>query len=290
MEPIAWPFRAAEALDAGALTFRELRRLHFAMHPGVGAPRGADPSLLDRARAAWLWSGRKGVIAGLSASALLGTKWVEPENPVELIHANRRAPDGLVVHGDALTPGEWSIVGELPVTTAARAAFDMGRRLKLKDGVQRLDALMNATGVTIPEIEDVIAGHPGVRGLRQLRSTLALVDGGAESPFESLTRILLQNNGFPPVQTQIEVFDECGRLFARLDMGWPEYRVGVDFDGAHHWTDAKQRSWDIERYAKLPELGWLDERLTSGILLNRPRPFLDRVGAALLSRGCPKTW
>jgi hypothetical protein len=73
-------------------------------------------------------------------------------------------------------------------------------------------------------------------------------------------------------------------------MGWPEYLVGVDFEGAHHWSDPQQRSWDIERYAKLPELGWIDERLTSGILYNRPKFFLDRVGAALVSRGCPKTW
>jgi hypothetical protein len=290
MEAIAWPFRATEALDAGTLTFRELRRWHFAMYPGVWAPRGVDPSLSDRARAAWLWSGRRGVIAGLSASAMLGTKWVEPENPVELIHANRRAPEGVVVHADALAPGEWLTIDGVPVTRAARAAFDMGRRLASKDAVQRLDALMNATGVTVDEIEEVIDRHPGVRGLRQLRSTLTLVDGGAESPFESLTRLLLLKNGFPPIQTQIEVTDQFGRVFARIDMGWPEYRVGVDFDGAHHWTDAKQRSWDIERFAKLSASGWIDERLTSGILFNRPRPFLDRVSAALLSRGCPKTW
>lgn len=30
--------------------------------------------------------------------------------------------------------------------------------------------------------------------------------------------------------------------------------------------------------------------LTSGILHNEPQPFLDRVGAALIARGCPKTW
>jgi hypothetical protein len=40
----------------------------------------------------------------------------------------------------------------------------------------------------------------------------------------------------------------------------------------------------------LPELGWIDVRLTSGILHNNPQPFLDRVGAALIARGCPKTW
>ena len=64
----------------------------------------------------------------------------------------------------------------------------------------------------------------------------------------------------------------------------------MDFEGAHHSTDPKQRSWDIIRLAKLNKLGWIDERLTSGILHNSPQSFLDRVGAALISRGCPRTW
>jgi hypothetical protein len=68
------------------------------------------------------------------------------------------------------------------------------------------------------------------------------------------------------------------------------HRVGVDFEGAHHRTDPKQRTKDVVRYAVLPELGWIDVRLTSGILHTNPQPFLDRVGAALIARGCPKTW
>ena len=289
METIDWPFRASEALRAEVLTFRELRRFHFAMYPGWGS-RGVEPSLVERARAAWLWSSRRGVVAGLPASAMLGAKWVESETPVELVHANRRPPPGIIIRTDALGAGETQLVDALPITTAARTAFDLGRRLPLKDGVQRIDALMNATHAKVDEVEAVMAAHPGVRGLRQLRATLALVDGGAESPYVSLTRLLLAENGFPPLQTQIVVRDEYGFVFARIDMGWPEYLVGVDFEGAHHWTEPKQRSWDIDRFAKLPELGWIDVRLTSGILFNRPQTFLDRVGAALVSRGCPKTW
>ena len=79
MQTIQWPFRAAEALDAGALTFRELRRFYAAIYPGVWAPRGVDViGGIDRARAAWLWSGREGVVGGLSASVMLGAKWIEP--------------------------------------------------------------------------------------------------------------------------------------------------------------------------------------------------------------------
>jgi hypothetical protein len=168
------------------------------------------------------------------------------------------------VRADVLLPGEAQTVGGLPVTTLARTAFDLGRRLEVEKGVQRIDALMNATDVKVADVEAVIARHPGLRGLRQLRRTLDLVDGGAESPYESLTRLLLIKAGFPRPQTQIRVVDDNG-FVSRIDMGWPEYLVGVDFEGAHHWTDPKQRNRDVERYAILRELGWIDVRLTSGI-------------------------
>ena len=196
----------------------------------------------------------------------------------------------LTVHTDTLLTGEIETIAGIEMTTPARTAFDIGRRLPLTEGVKRIDAIMNATDVKVLDIEAVMARHPGVRGLRHLRRTLALVDGGAESPYESLTRLLLVNAGFPRPETQIIVVDEDGFIVARIDMGWRKYLVGVDFDGAHHWTDPKQRTRDVDRYAKLPELGWVDVRLTSGMLHNQRKLFLGRVGAALIARGCPKTW
>src|SRR5215212_8162168 len=172
MKPISWPFRADEALEDGALTFRELRRFHQAIYPGVWAPRGVELSATDRARAAWLWSRRAGVIAGLSASAILGTKWIAGDLPAELAHTNRRPPSLITVHTDELLSGEIQTIRGLPVTTPARTAFDLGRRLSLEQGVQRIDALMNATDVKADDIETVAGIHPGVRGVQQLRRTL----------------------------------------------------------------------------------------------------------------------
>ncbi len=290
MVPIAIPFRAAEALDEGRLTFRELRRFHTAVYPGVWVARGADLAPTDRAFAAWLWSGRRGVPAGLSAAALLGAKWIEPNQSAEIVHTNRRPPRLITVRGDRLLAGETLLLGEIPATTPARTAFDLGRRLKRGQAVERIDALMNATGVTVEEIAAIATRHRGARGVRALRLVLGLVDGGAESPWETRTRLLLVDNGFPAPQTQVVVCDDDGMIVARLDMGWRKWRVGIDFDGAHHWTDPDQRDRDVERYARLPELGWVDIRATSGTILDTPRRFLDRVGAALESRGCPRTW
>ncbi len=181
------PFRGWDAVEAGVLTTRQLRRLYVAAYPGVHIPRGAELSTVQRAAAAWLWSRGNGVLAGLSAAAMVGVKWIEPNMPAELIHSNRRPPPMLIVHSDELADGETQRIDGMRVTGAARTAFDVGRRLDLVSGVQRVDALMNATDVKVSDVDAVAARHPGVRGLTQLRRTLDLVDGGAESPYESLT-------------------------------------------------------------------------------------------------------
>ena len=277
-----WPFRGSEAVAAGALSARHLKQFYVAVHPGVYVPRWIELSAVDRARAAWLWSRGSGVVAGLSASALLGSKWVEPNLPAELIHGNRRAPAMLVVHTDALAPGEIVSVGGMRVTSAARTAFDIGRRLPVDAAVQRIDALMNATGATAVDVEQVIAAHPGVRGLRSLRRTLRLVDAGAASPYETLTRLILVRFGLPRPETQVCVMDH-GAVIAYVDMGWRDARVGVEYDGAQHWTDPKQRRRDIERLADLERLGWIIVRVSSD-MLRTPATVAARARAALESR------
>ena len=289
MGEMPWPFRGTEAVAAGALSVRELYRFYRPVYPGVYAPPDVEPSAIQRAVAAWLWSRRRGVVAGLSASAVLGTKWINGLVAAELVHHNRRAPQMLTVHSDELSLGETMEVDGMTVTTPARTAFDLGRRLNLKDAVKRIDALMNATQLKVVEIESVIEGHPGVRGLGKLRKTLSLVDGGAESPYESLTRLMLVGAGLPHPQTQLPVFDEFGFVVAYLDMGWPEYRVGVEFDGAQHWTDARQRSRDVERLADLEALGWTIIHVSSD-MLRTSAVVVGRVSAALEAAGCPRRW
>lgn len=284
MQAIDWPFRAAEALDAGALTFRELRRFYEAVYPGVWVPRGVDLSAQQRARAAWLWSGRDGVVAGLSAAALLGAKWIDAADPAQLLHGNRRPPPSITVHTERIHADELT-GGPMVMTTPARTAFDLARWARdVVEAVQRVDALMAATNVKVVDIDEVAQRYARARGCAQLRKVLPLVDGGAESPYESLTRLALVKAGFPVPDTQIEVRDGFGYVVARLDMGWPDYLVAVEYDGMQHWADARQRTWDIDRAALLEDLGWTVIRVSAGLL--RDRRFLPRVAEALRSRGC----
>jgi hypothetical protein len=206
MNELLWPFLGSEALAAKAIPERAMRSLYEAVYPGVYVPRGVDLTASQRARAAWLWSRRQGVVAGQAAAALLGTKWVDPLAPAELSYDNRRPPGLLVVHTDTLLTTEVMEVDGVAVTNPARTAFDIGRRTTSRlQSVQCLDALANATDVKESDIQAVIAEHSGVRGLARLRRILPLVDGGAESPQETRTRLALIDAGFPILQTQIPV-------------------------------------------------------------------------------------
>ena len=255
MYELPWPFIGTEALANETIPERAMRKSYQQLYPGVFVPRGVEPTAGQRAEAAWLWSKRRGVVAGSSAAAILGAKWVDGSQPAELMHDNQRPPPRLIVRNETLESGE-SIDGAMRVTTAARTGFDIGRHTVSRvQAVQRLDALTSATGVTVAAIEDVVRAHPGVRGLTRLRRVLPLVDGGAESPQETVARLALIDAGLPAPQTQFRVFGRYGEIIARTDMAYPEVMVGIEYDGPQHWTDPAVRQRDIDKQFELTALG-----------------------------------
>ncbi|OPX05462.1 hypothetical protein [Mycobacterium sp. AT1] len=250
------PFIGSEALASGALTPYELRRYYRAVMPNVYLGRRIDPSLRQRTQAAWLWSGRAAVVAGLSASLLHGARWVDDGAPVELIWRNARSPRQVVTRADFLAAGETRPVAGMVVTTPARTAFDIGRRGPLGDAVARVDSLLAATRFGVDDVAAMAREHAGARGLGQLRRVLDLADAGAESPRETWLRLLLVGAGYPRPQTQIPVISPDGRRRYYLDMGWEERRLAVEYDGDHHRSDAVQFARDVRRLADVDELGW----------------------------------
>jgi DNA-binding beta-propeller fold protein YncE len=120
---------------------------------------GTTLTALCRATAAWLWTGRSGVLAGRSAAALHGAKWVNDDAPAQILHRSRRAPSGIDTWSDRFEDDEVQIVSGLPVTTPARTALDLACRLPVDDAVVAIDGLTYA-----------VVGEPE-------HGTVTLVDG-----------------------------------------------------------------------------------------------------------------
>ncbi|MCV7005046.1 hypothetical protein BHQ23_22855 [Mycobacterium gordonae] len=150
----------------------QLRKHYWAVLANVYLPKGLQPSLQQRTVAAWLWSRRRGTIAGAAAAALHGARWIPDDVPIELVHPNARAPQGVLTRRDVLLDGEVQVISGLGVTTPERTAFDIGRRGAARSGVARLDSLARATGFKIDDVLAVIACHPGSPGLRRLETVL----------------------------------------------------------------------------------------------------------------------
>jgi hypothetical protein len=279
------PFVGTEALADGHVTRRSLQSRYRPVYRNVYVPRDHEVTAVSRAVAAWLWSERASTLAGLSAAALHGTRWIDPELPAELYRPNGKPVGGILIHRDELCADEMCVRRGIAATTPARTAFDLGCRKDLLSALIRVDALSNATNLRPVEVDRLALRHPGMRGLVQLRRVLALMDGGAESPQETRTRILLVRSGLPKPETQIRVIDQFNYPFARLDMGYREFKVAIEFDGAQHWTDPAQRTSDIDRYAELGALGWRIVRVSSDLLRYRPDAILGRVCAALREAG-----
>ena len=280
------PFRGSAAMADGRLTRHQLRTRYRRLYRDVYLAADVELTAAARARAAWLSLGGEVVVAGVSAAALYGTKWLDARQAAEVVRSDRNHQPGIVVRSYDLRADEEIRVRGARVTTPARTAFDLGRTRPAAAAIPLLDALFNATRLTPAEVLAVAEARPGARGVRRLRSVLDLVDGGAESPRETRLRLLLVHAGLPRPETQIEFRDRQGRVRVRVDMGWREWRVVVEYDGVQHWTDPRQRSWDIERIALLEESGWKVIRVGAD-MLSRPDAIVRRVAATLQAAGCP---
>lgn len=253
--------------------------LHPHSSPGLPS-QGCGPDVQTNAVAAWLWTQRRGVIAGRAAAALHGAKWVDASTPIELITEHTRPRAGVIVREERVGAHEITEVCGLPVTTPSRTALDLARHLERNAAVAHLDALAAATGVSADDALELAASYRGARGVRRARLALALMDGGAQSPRETWLRLLLIDDGLPPPRTQVEVSD--GRRRAFIDMGYDEPMVGLDYEGGHHSTERTQYVHDIGRAELIDGQGWIDLKVVAE---HGRRLILDRVRAAFTRRG-----
>jgi hypothetical protein len=270
-----WPIVGTEALAAGALTRSALRWRYTAVHPNIYVPRDARRDLFTNTVAAWLWTGRRGIIAGRAAAALHGVRWIDDTVPVELIARHGRNRPGVVVRDEQIGDDEICQLGELHVTTPARTALDLARCLPREDAVAHLDALAAATGISAAEVKPLEERYRSTPGIRAARSAIASMDGGSRSPRATALRLFLIDAGLPKPRTNISLSDD--QWEATVAMGWEVPRVGVDCEEDRAGLNAMQNIACQELFQRL---GWFYIRVhpqhTPAFTLHRVRTALRR--------------
>lgn len=275
------PFVGSEAIACGRLTKSQLETRYIRLFRGIYIDRGTEITAAMRAKAGWLWTGRRGIVAGFSAAALHGSKWVDNRRAVELIHDNHHCAAGIQLRRDAVEADEIEMIDGVAVTSPTRTALDLGCWYPTMTAVAGIDALAGATEIKAADVELLALRHAGRRGIVRARQARDLFDAGAQSPKESWLRVVLIEAGLPRPQTQIQVLDEFGCVFAYLDMGWEDVKVAVEYDGDHHRRERSQYNWDIRRLERLQRSGWVVVRVVAG---DRPGDIIHRVRSARAGR------
>ena len=167
----------------------------------------------------------------------------------------------------------------LVLTSPLRTLVDCARVLAFEALVCALDDALHRRLVTAAELQARVAQRAGRPGAPALRAAVAVADGRAESPAESLARLLLVPV-LPGLVPQVEVRDRWGRVVARIDLGDPRVRFAVEVDGKRGHAGEQMVAKDRRRDRRTAELGWVTERLTWTDLRRAPGPTVRRIAGA----------
>jgi very-short-patch-repair endonuclease len=221
------------------------------------------------------------VITGRSAAVLWRLPMAERDDDVELAVPPGapvcRAP-GVRVRRRILSPDRVTAMDGAFLTSAETTAVDLARVGPLDEAVVTLDRMIDAGTTDLSRLRSAAASATGP-GCRQVRRAAALADGLAGSPQETRLRLILHRSRLPRPVAQYVVRDEAG-FVARVDFGWPDARVAVEYEGRWHGESAQQVAADRRRLNRLTAAGWTVIFVTAEDM-RHPERIVARIAAAL---------
>jgi hypothetical protein len=176
-----------------------------------------------------------------------------------------------------IRPVEYAVVRGLRVAVPAEALTAAARWVGLVDLVAMVDAALYLEVVTMDELR--LAADTGRPGSRRLRAALALVDGRAQSLWESLLRLLHVTCDIE-VESQWELLDADGFLVARADLWLCGTTALHEFDGDEH-EKAPRRVKDRRRDRRVDRQGYMRRGYTAGDIIRRAVTILEDADRAL---------
>ncbi|MGW9628335.1 endonuclease domain-containing protein [Microbacterium sp. NPDC055521] len=221
----------------------------------------------------------------------------KPREPIEIAVPRSATPPktagvvGRRLNEDRATT--WTVHGVRTVDPVA-ALITSAHELNLEATVTAIEAIitrsLNYPGlepgrprVSRAEIAARVDSWGWFTGRETVRAALALARDDVESPKETETRLMLVRHGLPEPVVQHDVFDGH-RHVARVDLAYPELKIGIEYEGDGHRTSQDQWRRDIQRQRELEALGWIVMRLTQEDL-DDPDALVTRIRSALASRG-----
>ena len=284
--PLATSYTWHEARTKG-VTRRQVEQDGVRLGQGLYLSRVADPTLVTRCRA-WARLLPADAAFGLQTAAqLLGAPLADPRRPVQVVLRPRPVPPrrrGLEVHERVgLSSRDVVDVEGLAVTSGPQTFLDLAPVLPPQEVLAVGDGLARAGHLSAVGLADRLARADGVRGVVRARDLGAKVRPEAASRPESVLRYWLLASDLPEPELQVPVLDRWGRAVVHADLGYPEWKLALEFEGRQH-AEAAQFGRDVDRYSLMTADGWAVLRF-AGRHLGGPTDVVDRTRRALLARG-----
>src|SRR5205814_10052127 len=122
------------------------------------------------------------------------------------------------------------------------------------EAVVAVDAVLHVAPYCLDDLHRLVKDRLW-HGTSGLPAVLAAADEGSESTMETRARLILVGGGLPRPVTQYTVVDQHGRTLGRLDLAYPEKKVGVEYEGAGH-RESSVFQKDLRRHNRLHAAGW----------------------------------
>lgn len=245
-------------------------------------------NLATRAQAALIAVGPPAVLSGATSLALHGISVTDDTTVHVTVPYSRRVESrpGLVIHRAEFTESDVVELDGLAVFSVDLALADF-----LCDGEKRtafaaLDEAMRGLDTDHcrrlrENVRDRLLDRRSRRGIHRAQMLLALATGKAESPPESILRLIVVEAGFPVPEAQFEITTVDGRRLYVLDIAWPALRIALEYDGFAAHEERQER--DAERDQRLAGRGWVTIRATAADLRD-PSRVLAELQACFASR------
>lgn len=276
--------REAQVLGVGQ---RRLRSPAFrTVLTGVVVDARVPDTVVVRARAALLVSPEGAVISHWTAARIWGG--VVPDN--DWTHVSFMRDVHLRVRGvkhhrfrHRLDIKRWQGV---PVTSPGQTFCHLARYLGLVDLVALGDRLVKKGRCTPSELVQYADAWPGQCRDNALHGA-RLVRDRVDSVPETALRLLMVLAGLPEPQVDIPIRDADGNIRFRIDLGFEEVKLAIEYDG--RWHDAvDQRRHDESRRTELSTTeGWTFVVVRAEDLYEQPEQLLQRLASELQAQGIP---
>lgn len=206
-------------------------------------------------------------------------------------HATTRMEHpGVTCRQAIIDPADVEVIDGLAVTTPVRTTSDLLRGMYRPYALAAADTFARAGLIDPLELVAYVHRRKGYRWIVQARGLSILVDGRAQSPGESWTRLRIHDAGFPPPTLQHAVHDHLGGL-RYLDLAYPELRIAVEYDGREFHTLAPDREHDDVRRSDLTDFqDWRWVVVSRSGLFGTDTTFEDELGRLLGRAAEPRRW